>query len=115
MPGRRLGLGEDLPAGVFREWSRWCLRPDYFFSDPTLGSLANRGNFTGPLVMVGIDDDPWATPAAIDLLATGFRGTQAERRQIAPAEAGVKRIGHFGFFRREMAGRLWDDVAASLW
>lgn len=115
MPGSRLGLGEDLPSGVFREWSGWCLRRDYFLSDPTLDSLANRGKFSGPLVMVGIDDDPWATPPAIDLLATGFTGTTAMRRQIAPAEAGARRMGHFGFFRKDLAGALWDGVADALW
>jgi predicted alpha/beta hydrolase len=115
MPGSRLGLGEDLPSGVFLEWRHWCLRPGYFLGDPTLASLANGEKFGGELVMVGIDDDPWATPAAIDLLATGFTGTKAARRQIAPAEAGAKRIGHFGFFRKDVAGRLWDEVADALW
>jgi hypothetical protein len=28
-PGRAIGMGEDLPAGVARQWSRWCLGPGY--------------------------------------------------------------------------------------
>ncbi len=28
-PSRAIGMGEDLPAGVARQWSRWCLGPGY--------------------------------------------------------------------------------------
>lgn len=29
--------------------------------------------------------------------------------RLAPTAAGVKRIGHFGFFRREMQQPLWEE------
>lgn len=28
-PGKRLGMLGDLPAGVVRQWSRWCRHPDF--------------------------------------------------------------------------------------
>ena len=31
-PGGRIGAVGDLPAGVIRQWRRWCLSPDYFAS-----------------------------------------------------------------------------------
>jgi predicted alpha/beta hydrolase len=31
-------------------------------------------------------------------------------RRIEPAEAGVARVGHFGFFREKTGGKLWREV-----
>jgi len=53
----------------------------------------------------------WATPAAIDLLCSGFTGTLAEHVDIRPAEAGAATIGHSGFFRPEHRDTLWRDAA----
>lgn len=106
-----LGTGEDLPRGVFAEWSGWCMRPNFFFDDPTLDATANFPRYAGALRAVGIDDDPWATRPAIDALVAHFRGTRPERQQIAPGAVGVRRIGHFGFFRRQHRDTLWCEAA----
>jgi predicted alpha/beta hydrolase len=29
-----LGPGEDLPKGVFLEWTNWVMKPRYVFEDP---------------------------------------------------------------------------------
>ena len=109
-----LGIGEDVPKGVFLEWTQWVMRPRYFFDDPTLDALANFPRYRGALLAIGLADDPWATPAAIDLLVSGFTGTQAQRRQIHPRDVGAERIGHFGFFRPEHRDTLWREAAAWL-
>ncbi len=109
-PGR-LGIGEDLPQGVFLEWVRWVMRPRYLFDDETLDTRENYPRFRGSLLAIGIDDDPWATPPAIDLLVSGLKSARIERRQIAPREAGAERIGHFGFFRPERRDPLWREAA----
>jgi predicted alpha/beta hydrolase len=112
VPGR-LGLGVDLPKGVFLEWSDWVARPRYFFDDPTLTALENFPRYRGRLRAVGLSDDPWATPATIELLLSGFTGTRPEHRQIDPRDVGAHKIGHFGFFRHEHRKTLWRDAA--LW
>jgi predicted alpha/beta hydrolase len=48
----------------------------------TLDALASFPHYRGALRAIGFDDDPWASPAAIDLLAVGSIGTRPERRQI---------------------------------
>jgi predicted alpha/beta hydrolase len=110
VPGRRLGLGEDLPLGVFLEWRRWCLSPRYYYDDPTLDLIANAPRLAAPVLAVGASDDPWATPAAIDLLHAGFTAARVERRTITPAEAGVKKLGHFDIFRAEHQKTLWPGL-----
>ena len=74
VPGR-LGIGEDLPRDVFLEWTDWVMKPRYFFDDTTLGALENFPRYRGALRAVCLTDDPWATPAAVDLLCSGFTGT----------------------------------------
>lgn len=110
VPGK-LGIGEDLPRDVFLEWTGWVMRPRYFFDDPTLDALANFPNYRGALRAICLTDDPWATPAAVDLLCSGFTGTTAKRSDIRPADIGAAKIGHFGFFRPEHRDTLWRDAA----
>ena len=105
------GIGEDLPQGVFLEWADWVMSKRYFLDDPTLAELANFPRYRGALCAIGIDDDPWATPPAIDLLLSAFTGTRPERRQIDPRATGAGPIGHFGFFRPAHRDTLWRDAA----
>ena len=105
------GIGEDLPKGVFLEWTKWVLSPRYFLDDATLPELANFPRYHGTLRAIGIDDDPWATPPAIDLLLSAFTGTRPERIQVDPRKLGTGPIGHFGFFRPHHRDTLWRDAA----
>jgi predicted alpha/beta hydrolase len=105
------GIGEDLPKGVFLEWASWVMRERYFLDDPTLPELANFPRYRGALCAIGIDDDPWATPVAIDLLLSAFTGTRPVRRQIDPGTLGAGPIGHFGFFRPVHRDTLWREAA----
>jgi predicted alpha/beta hydrolase len=110
MPGR-LGIGEDLPRDVFLEWTNWVMKPRYFFDDATLQALENFPNYRGALRAICLTDDPWATPAAVDLLCAGFAGARVERRDVSPTDVGVEKIGHFGFFRPAHRDTLWRDAA----
>jgi predicted alpha/beta hydrolase len=105
------GIGEDLPKGVFLEWTDWVMSPRYFLDDATLPELANFPRYRGSLRAIGIDDDPWATPSAIDLLLSAFTGSRPERIQIDPRTFGSGPIGHFGFFRPQHRDTLWRDAA----
>ncbi|QRN99361.1 hypothetical protein JRI60_10220 [Archangium violaceum] len=39
LPWSLLGMGEDLPLGVFRQWKHWCQYPNYLLDDPTASEL----------------------------------------------------------------------------
>lgn len=110
MPGRRIGLGEDLPASVMRQWSRWTSLPRYFFDDPAMYAGRRMRAQRLPLLVLGFDDDPWANPEAISMLVAPLAKAGVERRQIAPRDAGVPAIGHMGFFRKRCATLLWPQV-----
>ncbi|WP_402468964.1 hypothetical protein [Isoptericola aurantiacus] len=53
VPGRRLSLGEDMPAAAMREWSRWSTMPGYFFEDSTMTAAADAARVTGDVLAVG--------------------------------------------------------------
>jgi predicted alpha/beta hydrolase len=111
MPGRRIGLGEDLPRSVMLQWSRWTTLPGYFLDDPEMDARRRMARVRVPLLVLGFDDDPWANPRAIGILVQPLVNAQVERRQIAPRDAGLPAIGHMGFFRRQGAQALWPQVA----
>lgn len=111
MPGKKLGLGEDIPAGAMREWGRWSRLPGYFFDDPTMDAADRAATVTGPLLAIGFSDDPWAIPQQIDAITDHLTAADVERRTYSPAEFGVAAIGHMGFFRRGLREGLWPQVA----
>lgn len=103
-PARRLGAGEDLPRGVALEWASWCRRPEY------IGDWAGHEGLRVPMLAWSFEDDDYAPRAAVDALHTRYSGAAVERRHMSLREAGVERIGHFGFFRPGLP-TLWAETA----
>ncbi|WP_425864541.1 alpha/beta fold hydrolase [Arthrobacter sp. TWP1-1] len=114
VPGSKLGLGEDIPAGAMLEWSRWSRKPGYFFDDPSMNAAHRASQVTGPVLSIGFSDDPWATPQQIEAITDHLTAAAVERRTYSPADFGVAAIGHMGFFRRGLREGLWPEVVAWL-
>jgi predicted alpha/beta hydrolase len=83
----------------------------YLFTDPDLPGLPNFEKYRGALRALCMSDDPWATRPAVELLCSGFTAITPEIISITPADAGVKAIGHLGFFRPEHRDTLWRGAA----
>jgi predicted alpha/beta hydrolase len=114
-PGRRVVFGTDLAPGVLYEWSRWCTSPGYFVDDPTMTPvLAHARTLHADVTMIGVTDDPWATPDAIGALVPAFSAARIERFEIDPSSFGLAAIGHMGFFRSANGPALWPLVAERL-
>lgn len=108
VPHSLVWRGESLPAGVFLEWRKWCLRPQHFA--PDLTGDAHDGPFSrvrAPILSLRFSDDPIATPAAVEALLALYPNAAIERRAITPGEAQVHRIGHHGFFAERHRETLW--------
>lgn len=108
-PGARGGFGSNLPAGVFLQWAKWCRNKDYFFNDPDLPETANFEKYSGPLLAIGISDDPWGTPKALRALLRHYTNAQITECWVSPNKETTREIGHFGFFRRENRS-LWKHL-----
>ncbi len=106
----RLGMGEDLPLGVYHQWKRWCRYPEYFFEDPQLPEVqAQYDRVTAPIVGVNSLDDRWIPPAARDAFMRHYRNSAWTGVDLDPRASGLGSIGHMGYFRRE-AEPLWSSA-----
>ena len=110
VPGRRLGLGEDIPGAAMLEWGKWSRLPGYFFDDPSMRAAECAAKVNADVLAIGFSDDLWATPRQIDALYGRLSSANLERRTYTPEEGGVPAIGHMGFFRRSGREALWPPV-----
>lgn len=114
LPGRRLGLVGDLPAGVAWQWRRWCMHPDYSLG---VEGEAVRQRFAAvryPVHALSITDDEMMSLRSTQSLVSWYSQAPQRLERLQPGDAGVTRIGHFGFFRRAMADSLWPRAEAVL-
>ncbi|MBB6251772.1 alpha/beta hydrolase family protein [Nitrospirillum iridis] len=104
LPGRLLGLGADLPKGVFWQWRRWCTSRGFYRVDwgrAMPHPMPDR--MTGAVTLVGIADDEMMPPERVRRLADFYPAATIRHRVITPAEAGVKAIGHLRLFAERNA------------
>jgi predicted alpha/beta hydrolase len=116
-PMSKLGLGEDIPLGVYRDWKRWCSFPQYFFDDPAPDAKAIAAKFDRvrmPVAAAVSTDDLWAPPASRDAFFSGYTKTQVDPIDLVPKALGVQQIGHMGYFRKEVGAVLWPQIMAWL-
>lgn len=105
-PGKKLRKIGDLPGGVMAQWRRWCLHPDYVGGE----SAAVRAELAAsrvPITALSITDDELMTWEGTRSLFGLYASAPVEYRRLHPAEHGLARIGHFGFFRAGMQASLW--------
>jgi predicted alpha/beta hydrolase len=104
----KLGMGEDLPLGVFHQWRHWCRYPRYFFEDPAMPQLsAMFAQVRTPIIAVNALDDLWAPPKSRNAFMQAYSSAQVVMQDIDPKISGP--IGHMGYFR-PAAKPLWDKV-----
>lgn len=106
-PGKRLRMVGDLPHGVMAQWRRWCLDPEYAVG--VEGELARRlyEGVSIPIVAFSFADDDFMSARNTESLHAFYTGAPRTMKRFAPTDLGVRRIGHFGFFRPELSECLW--------
>ena len=109
-----MGIGEELPGTVFRDWARWCRMDNYFFDDPHLPQTARFAEVRLPILSLGMLDDPWGTPRAVAHLLARYQNAWITERWFGPQHVGERPIGHLGFFRSRFAESLWPDLSGWL-
>lgn len=119
-PGRRLGLGEDIPARVALQWAARRspeLRPGGMDAGDmrTRRLLERCATLQRPALLVSASDDAFATASGIHRLMGYYpKLDPLTDLRFTPADAGVPRIGHFGFFTRRAGTTLWPRMLAQL-
>lgn len=114
LPGKRWGLVGDLPAGVVWQWRRWCMHPDYSLGVEGERVRQSYGAARYPVHALAVEDDEMMSLRSTQSLVGWYRNAPQTIESLRPQEAGVPRIGHFGFFRAAMAATLWPRALAVL-
>lgn len=101
-PGKRLKKVGDLPRGVMAQWRQWCLDPEYaagFFA-----SLYEQVRL--PIRSLSFTDDEFMSERNIRSLHGHYTASEVTLERYAPAQLGLEKVGHFGFFRRPEVWKL---------
>lgn len=106
-PGKRLRIVGDLPPKVMKQWRRWCLNPDYAVGAEPGDTRALYAAVRAPIVSLSFTDDEMMSACSIESLHGFFTNAPRTMKRLTPQDLGVKRIGHFGFFRSDFADLLW--------
>jgi predicted alpha/beta hydrolase len=113
MPGRRIGLGSDVPAGVYWQWRRWCTSKGFHRADwgrklphPDLESVRC------PVRAIAISDDAMMPPSVVRELAQLYPFAEMENKVISPRQAGCRKIGHLRVFT-EHCRAAWPIIAGT--
>lgn len=113
-PGRMLGLGEDLPSSIARDWARWCRQPGYLLDDDPAALRDRYAAVDLPIRCYSFTDDPYSPRPAVEALLAWYTGTDVDHRRLRPEDVGARSIGHFGFFRDRFRDTLWPEAAGWL-
>lgn len=106
-PGKRLNMVDDLPRGVIEQWRRWCLDPEYAVgAEP--GVRERFAAVRTPVVSLSFSDDDFMSARNTESLHGFYTNAPCTLLRLRPEEAGLARIGHFGFFRAEHERALWQ-------
>jgi len=106
-PGKRLRKIGDLPRDVMIQWRRWCLHPEYAMSEGEK-VRAQYAAVTTPIVALSFEDDEFMSARNTESIHGFYVSAQRTIKRIAPRQIGVRRIGHFGFFRSGFERSLWE-------
>jgi len=109
-PGKRLRMVGDVPRRAMAQWRRWCLHPDYAAGAEGAEVAARFAAVRVPITSLSFTDDEMMSARNVEAIHAQYSGAAVTRRRLSPAEAGVERIGHFGFFRAAQAGALWEPL-----
>lgn len=109
LPAKRFRIMEDLPRKAALEWAAWCLSPNHLF-DHKHEAEASFASLKKPMISYSFSDDGFAPKSAVNYLLEKYSGCDIDEKHVEPAQLGLKKIGHFGFFKKDYQKYFWDEV-----
>ena len=108
-PGSKIGVIGDIPTGAMFQWRRWCLTPDYILTGEP-GAREAYASAEYPVLGLTFADDELLLEAGSRMLHDAYLKRPADYRVLSPGDFGLKRVGHFGFFKPQSEAALWPVV-----
>lgn len=105
LPSKMVGIGENLPFQVYKQWKHWCSYPHYWFDDPSCDFQKDFSAITVPVTSVNSTDDLWAPPVSAEAFMKHYDQTDLSYVIINAVDWNVKEIGHMGYFHSDCLDR----------
>jgi predicted alpha/beta hydrolase len=108
-PASKLGLFEDLPKDVAKQWARWARSENYIFGE--FPEMENKfSSLNRPALMISFSDDDLAPREAVIDLIQRYGKIRWDHWHFKPEDLMQNVIGHFGFFKKRMQDTLWKET-----
>lgn len=111
-PTSKIGMGENLPKDVAKQWAQFCSKPGYVLNaiGNTVAKTANHHEqITCPITVLWSSDDEIATEANVKDLIRLYPNAQTSHKELKPSSFGHKAIGHMLMFKRSHQN-LWPVI-----
>lgn len=114
---KSLGLMEDLPPQLAREWGYWCSKKDFLFDPGIIAAYPHEPyyhTYQFPVHVITADDDEISTEENLANLWKHIHSSQPITfTRYRAADMPGKKVGHFSYFRRSHQV-IWQDILAQL-
>lgn len=98
LPSKLIGIGENLPRQVYKQWKHWCSFPHYWFDDPQFDFKENFSRISVPITAVNSTDDVWAPPKSAKAFMKHYNNARLTYETVTSKNWNVNKIGHMGYF-----------------
>ncbi|RQO59897.1 alpha/beta hydrolase [Paucibacter sp. KBW04] len=113
-PTSWLGLGENLPAGVARQWGQWCAAGGYATNAVRLQAAPDfHAQVRTPITVLYASDDDIANTVTVQDLLRTLPAAASAAHKIHPQDHGLQSIGHLDWFRQSHQA-LWPLMLNAL-
>lgn len=114
---KSLGLMEDLPPQLAREWGYWCSKKDFLFDPEVVAAYPDEPyyhDYQFPVHVITADDDEISTEKNLANLWKHINSSQPITfKRYRSANMPGKKVGHFSYFRRSHSV-IWEDIRLQL-
>ncbi len=108
-PAEKFNLGPDVASPLVQDWARWGRHPDYIAGPFGLDLQMSR--YEGRLLIYSFTDDTsLGCRAAVEALHNHYTRAEATHHHVNPRRLGVPRLGHFGYYKEALGGKLWEET-----
>ena len=109
-----LGMGENLPKNVAKQWAEFCSKPGYVMNAIGKTIFEDYHNeIQCQITVYWSSDDEIATEANVKDLLRLYPKASTEMIELKPKDTGHKAIGHMLMFKRSHQN-LWPTMAQNI-
>lgn len=115
-PTKMIGMGENLPKDVAKQWAEFCAKPGYIINAFNQELNVNQDfhkKITQKITSIYATDDEIATQKNVNDLLRLYPNAQIKTIALNPLEYQYPHIGHMLMFKRSHQ-KLWDIIRNEL-